>query len=176
MWSEEYGYIIYNEKKGQVFVLGNKKFTPLELKLKNNQTVELGEKVYFGNNKRTKIENINKWLDEKEFLKASKTATMSAIEKIILDTEQTFIDLVNDFAIDEEIKKNTLQKATLLGPKTIEKIIFARQEKQFTSFEDVQTRARTGVLVKNLTKKIYDEISGKDKCKIFVNKARYNGD
>ncbi len=173
MHTEEYGYIIHKKVKNHVFVLGNRKFTPLDLTVKNGQDVELEEKVYFGNDKRNKIENIERWLNEMEFLQASKTVVVSVIKNIILENESFYIDFLNNFAIDEEIKRNTLQKAFLLGQKTIEKLIVANQEKPFTSFEDVKERARVGTLIKTIASKIYAEISGKDKCKLFANKAKH---
>ncbi len=171
---EEYGYIIHKEVKNHVFVLGNKKFTPLDMTVKNGQNVELEEKVYFGNDKRNKIENIERWLTENEFLLASKTAVTNAIKKIILENENYYINFLNNFALEEEIKRNTLQKAFLLGEKTLEKIIIARQTKPFASFDDVKERTRIGTLLKTIVNKIYNEISGTDKCRFFANKAKSN--
>lgn len=173
MHTEEYGYIIHKEVKNHVFVLGNKKFTPLDMTVKNGQDVELEEKVYFGNDKRNKIENIERWLNEEEFLLASKTAVFNVIKKIILENENYYIDFLNNFAVEEEIKRNTLQKAFLLGEKTIEKIVNARQAKPFTSFDDVKKCTRVGTLLKTMANKIYAEISGTDKCRLFANKAKF---
>lgn len=169
---EEYGLVVYKNYNGHIYVLGCKKFTPLELTLKNDDKVEFLEKVYFGNEKREKIQSIVKWIDENEFARISKTVAFDAIRKIILEQQEFFTKFINKLASQDELKKNTLQKAFILGPKTLEKIIEAHNEKPFESFEDLEKRARTGVVLRNLTTKIYNEINGKDRLRIFVNKAK----
>lgn len=173
MDKEEYGFVIHKlDFKKNVYVLGNKKFTPLELSIKKDAEVGLREKVYFGPDKRDKIENIVRWISEKEFLDASKTVVLEVIETIIKEKEKQFIDIINENALKEQFK-NTLQRALSVGPKTIDKIISARKEKPFESLKDLEKRANTSIIMKKIANKIYDEISGKDKFRIFANKAKH---
>jgi putative nucleotide binding protein len=173
MLYEEYGYVIYKiDHKHSVFILGTQKFTPLELTLKNDQKVELFEKVYLGNNKRTKIENISKWISENEFSCASKNIVLEIVEKIILENKDYYLNYINDNIIKEEYK-NLLIRALCIGPKTYTKILNARKVKPFDCFTDLEKRASTKVVVKNIAEKIYNEISGKDRFRVFSNKAKH---
>lgn len=173
MDKEEYGFVIHKiVGNGNVYVLGTNKFTPLELSVKKDHYVQLEERVYFGSDKRDKINNIVKWISEREFLKAGKTLVLNVIIKIILEKEAYFIDIINNNSEKEQFLK-ALQRALDIGPKTAEKIINARKEKPFESFEDIENRASTTVVLKKLANKIYDEIYGKDKFRIYANKAKY---
>lgn len=173
MLYEEYGYVIYKiDHKRSIFILGTQKFTPLELTLKNDQNVELSEKVYFGNDKRDKIENISKWITENEFLLASKNIVLEVIEKIILENKDYYLNYINDNILKDEYR-NFLMRALCIGPKTYIKILNARKIKPFVSIEDLEKRANTKVVIKNIAEKIYNEISGKDRFRVFSNKAKH---
>lgn len=169
---EDFGYTIHKLDSKNIYVLGNKKFTPLELSLKIDQDCEICEKVYFGNDKRDKIDSVVKWINEKEFLSASKITVLEVIEKIILDNKEFHLKFINDNILKEEYK-NYLQRSLCVGPKTFKKILDARKEKAFESIEDLEKRASTKVVIKNIAEKIYNEISGKDKFRIFANKAKH---
>ncbi|PIU22163.1 MAG: hypothetical protein COT14_02555 [Candidatus Diapherotrites archaeon CG08_land_8_20_14_0_20_30_16] len=173
MEKEEFGYVIHKISfSSNIYVLGNKKFTPLELSIKKDQNVELCEKVYFGDDKRDKIENVVKWISEKEFLQVSKSIALEAIEKIIIDRKEYYINFINENVLKDEFK-NMLIRTLCVGPKTFIKIFDARKEKPFESIKDLEKRANTKVVVKNIASKVYDEICGKDKFKIFANKAKH---
>jgi len=173
MLREEYGYVIYKiEHKSSIFVLGNQKFTPLELMLKNDKNAELSEKVYFGDCRRDKIENVNRWISENEFLQASRNIVLDAIQKIILDNKSYYLSIINENVLKEEYH-TYLMRALCVGPKTLQKIINARKINQFESFNDLESRANTKVVLKNICEKVYDEISGKDRFRIFSNKAKH---
>lgn len=169
---EEFGYIVHKLDDRNVYVLGNKKFTPLQLSLKKEQNIEFCEKVYFGNEHREKVENIVKWISENEFLNVSKLIALEAIEKIITENKDYYINFINE-NIPKEEYKNLIQRALCIGPKTFEKIKKAQCEKPFECFNDLENRAGTKVLIKNIAEKIYDEISGKDRFRIFSNKAKH---
>ncbi len=173
MDKEEYGYVIYKmDYKNCVFVLGNKNFTPLELLLKNNETCDLLDKLYLGEEKRDKVQNVNKWISEIEFQEANKLIVYDAIQKIILDNEQKYLEFINSNK-DFELQKKALAISFRLGPKTTEKILDAKKEKEFNSLKELEYRAKTNIFMKNLIQKIYNEISGKDKLRIFANKAKH---
>lgn len=170
---EEYGYVIYkNELKSSVYVLGTKKFTPLELCPKKDQNIDLFEKVYFGTDKRDKIDNVVKWISEKEFLEANKTIVIEVIEKIVFEKIDYYLDFINNNILKEEYK-NYLIRALCIGPKTFEKIYNARKDKYFTGIDDLERRAGTKIIIKNISSKIYGEICGKDRFRIFSNKAKH---
>lgn len=170
---EEYGYVIHKlDYKNCIFVLGNKNFTPLELLLKNNENCDLLDKIYFGKEKRDKVQNVNKWISEIEFQEANKLIVYDAIQKIILDNELKYLEFINSNK-DEELHKKTLSQSFRLGPKTTEKILTAKKEKEFESLKELEDRAKTNIFMKNLIQKIYNEISGKDKLRIFANKAKH---
>jgi len=173
MDQEEYGYVIHKlDNKPNIYILGNKKFTPLELSLKKEVNVEVYEKVYFGKDHREKIETVVKWLSENDFLNVSKNVSLETIEKIIFENKDYYLHFINVNILKEEYK-NLLQRALCVGPKTLDKIILARKDKPFISFSDLEKRCSTKVIIKSIANKVYDEICGKDKFRIFSNKAKH---
>lgn len=118
-------------------VIGEKYFTLLEVVPKTD--LKIMEKVYIGKEDREKIDFIRKRIDFSELTSNSQSELESAVEKIVEEEKQRFIDFFNN-STAITIRRHQLELLPSLGKKHMNDILKEREIKPFTSFEDIRKR------------------------------------
>ncbi|MFH1751507.1 MAG: DUF655 domain-containing protein [archaeon] len=120
-------------------LVGTKYFTLLEVKPK--ETLSLLEKVYIGKDERDKIEFIKKRITFDELTSTASAELDKAIEKIILDDKQRFLDFYNN-SRSVSVRRHQLELLPGVGKKHMLDMLKQREIKPFESFEDIEKRVK----------------------------------
>jgi len=175
---EEYAYVLDHVERGKsstvrgregiiVTAIGEDRLTILEILGVANSTFDVSERIYIGKEGRTKVQSV---LGKMSYQKISQTAQSEltgVVEKIVMQNEKRFIDYLNN-AQPLTPRIHALELIPGIG-KTYMKIMLEEREKtQFESFEDLQNRVGLKEPIKQITKRIMEEITGEARMNLFV--------
>lgn len=175
---EEYAYVLDHVERGKsstvrgregiiVTAIGEDRLTILEILGVADSTFDVSERIYIGKEGRTKVQSV---LGKMSYQKISQTAQSEltgVIEKIVMQNEKRFIDYLNN-AQPLTPRIHALELIPGIG-KTYMKIMLEEREKtQFESFEDLQNRVGLKEPIKQITKRIMEEITGEARMNLFV--------
>lgn len=172
------GFVKPNMKsfKGKAIAqaIGTEKFTLLELVPRDNQTIEILEKIYIGPGKRDKINNVKGKIGYEDLTATSRIEIEYAIQDIIKENEEKYVNFFNEAgAVSTRLHK--LELIPGIGKKHREAIIKAREEKPFESFKDLTERVPVindpiGMLVKRVILELDNSVTrrGKNKYNLFT--------
>lgn len=166
----EHGHYGMSRPEPVAQVLGEKYFSLLEVILRDDQRVALGERLYIGDQKREKVKYIRERITPDKLTTSAKEEMQEIIDKLIMQQQQHFIDFFNK-AGQLTTRMHTLELLPGIGKKHLWTILDARKEKPFESFEDV--KKRVSLLPdpeKMIVKRVMLELADGDKYRIFVPK------
>ncbi|MGC8583272.1 MAG: DUF655 domain-containing protein [Thermoproteus sp.] len=147
-------------------VLGEDRFTLLEVTLKPGVKVEVGERVYIGVGQRDKVDKIVRRIKFEDLQPPAREVLVQLVRQIVQSQEQKYVDWFNK-AGPLTLKMHSLELLQGIGKKKVQEILAERRKKPFESYEDI--RKRVGVdPVELLVGRIMAEIQGKDPYYIFV--------
>ncbi|ABW02797.1 DUF655 domain-containing protein [Caldivirga maquilingensis] len=147
-------------------VVGEEYFTLLEVTLKHEATVEIGERVYIGNGVRDKVNKIVRRLKYDELTPQAKQELEAVVEKIVKVREKFFIDWINK-AGPLTLKLHSLELLKGIGKKTLNQVLEERVKKPFESFDDFKNRI--GINVQRLiVERIIRELQGNEQYYVFT--------
>jgi len=163
------GYPLERKMMPLVQAIGESNFTLLELVPRKGVSLQPGEKVYIGDDKRDKIYYILGRLKREKLTETAKSQLSEFILATIKKDEQKFLGFFNK---SEAINKRIHQIELLpgFGKKHMKEIIQARVEKEFESFEEM--KKRIGNLPdpeKAIEKRIFQELTNIERYNLFVN-------
>ena len=175
---EEYAYVLDFVLRGKsstvrgrdgiiVTALGEERLTILELLALPNSTFEIGERVYIGKEGRTKILSVLGRLEYNEISSAAQSELSGVIEKIVLQNEQRFVDYLNN-AQPLTPRIHALELIPGIGKTYMKTMLAEREKKKFTDFADLQNRVGLKEPIKQITKRILEEITGETRMNLFV--------
>jgi putative nucleotide binding protein len=175
---EEYAYVLDFVMRGKsstvrgrdgiiVTALGEERLTILELLALPNSTFEIGERVYIGKEGRTKILSVLGRLEYSEISSAAQSELSGVVEKIVLQNEQRFIDYLNN-AQPLTPRIHALELIPGIGKTYMKTMLLEREKKKFTDFTDLQNRVGLKEPVKQIAKRILEEITGETRMNLFV--------
>ncbi len=180
---EEYAYVLDYLPRGYIDistgresgkpvaqVVGEKAFTLLEVTPKTD--LMLYERVFIGKGERDKIFMINKKLHYDDLTATAKAELPYIIEEIVKNNEDRFIQFFN-IAPPITNRLHSLELLPGIGKKHMWEILDERKKEPFKSFDDLRHRVK-GLPdpVKMISKRILDELEGKDKYRLFVGSRR----
>ncbi len=165
-----YGYPLEKKMMPIAQAIGIKNFTLLQLVPRRGVKLEVGEKVYIGEGKREKVYYIlGKLLDDK-LTETAREQLKEFIENHVKETEEKFIEFFNK----AEAINTRLHQFELLpgfGKKHTEAILEERNKTLFKSLEDLKKRVSNLPDPKRaIEKRIFEEIIGKGRYYLFINK------
>lgn len=164
---EEYGVVLEYLPTGKSFsanpepivqLIGEERFTLLEVLLKPGTQVKLEERLYIGKDEREKVSLIKARLSYSELTEGARNELPNAIAGIINRNEQRFVGVFNR-AGPLNIREHSLELLPGIGRKHLQAILAAREQKEFESFADLT--ARVPLLqdpVKLLTERVLAEL------------------
>ena len=162
------GYPLEKKMMPLAQAVGENNFTLLELAPRRGVLLEPGEAVYIGPAKRDKIYYILGKLPKEKLTESAKQQLGEFIKKVVEKKEQEFVDFFNK---SEAINKRFHQIELLpgLGKKHMKEIIKQRQEKPFSSFEDMKKRVpNLPDPKKAVEKRIFKELTETERHNLFV--------
>ncbi len=149
-------------------ILGDTFFTLLEVVPKENITFTPHERVFIGKEQRDKVDRIKHRIGYEELTAAAKAELPTAIEKLIDEAPERFIEFFNR-AAPITTRFHQLELLPGIGKKLMWSIIEEHKNGPFASFEDLENRVKGLPLAKRMiAKRIAMELEGVDKYRIFV--------
>jgi putative nucleotide binding protein len=175
---EEYAYVLDFVMRGKsstvrgrdgiiVTALGEERLTILELLALPNSTFEIGERVYIGKEGRTKILSVLGRLEYNEISSAAQSELSGVVEKIVLQNEHRFVDYLNN-AQPLTPRIHALELIPGIGKTYMKTMLEEREKKRFTDFADLQNRVGLKEPIKQIAKRILEEITGETRMNLFV--------
>ena len=151
-----------------VQILGRDFFTLLEATPKPNVSLNIHEKIYIGKDKpRDKIDHIIGRIEYRSLTTDAKSEMPFILEEIVKETEKRFVDFFNN-AQAITPRMSSLELIPGIGKKYMWAILKAREQKLFTSFQDLKERTGVPELTKLVVKRIMEELSEEPKYRIFT--------
>jgi len=175
---EEHAYVLDFNTRGKsstvrgrdgiiVTAIGEDRLTLLEILGVPNSTFEIGEKIYIGKEGRTKVLSV---LGKMQFNKISASAQselLTVANKIVAENEQRFVDYLNN-AQPLTPRIHALELIPGIGKTYMKVMLEEREKKKFESFADLQDRVGFKEPIKQISKRIMEEISGESRMNLFV--------
>jgi len=163
-----YGYPLAKKMMPIVQAVGIKHFTLLELVPRRGIKLEVGEKVYIGEDKRDKIYYILGRLSPLKLTETTKQQLEEFIKTKVLEDETKFVEFFNK----AEAINTRLHQFELLpgfGRKHTEAIITEREKKLFATLEDLKKRvSNLPDPKKAIEKRFLKEITGQERYNLFT--------
>lgn len=151
-----------------VQILGDTFFTLLEAVPVKDVTPALHERVFIGKDKRDKIERIKRRIGYAELTAAAKAELPIAVEKLIDDAPERFIEFFNK-AAPLTTRFHQLELLPGIGKKLMWSILEERKKRPFADFDDLEKRVKALPHPKKMVaKRITMELEGVDKYRVFV--------
>jgi putative nucleotide binding protein len=177
MEMEEYGRVIDFMPDGRssdrmreplAQLMGEKYFTILEVSIKRDAKVALGQRLYIGKDARQEVEKIKKRLEFFELTATAKNELHAVAKQIVMDREADFVTFFNK-AGPISMRLHQVELLPGIGKKHLAEILDARNEKPFESFADIQSRVAllpdpTSLIIT----RINEELAGSSKHYLFV--------
>jgi putative nucleotide binding protein len=158
-------------------VLGDTFFTLLEVVPKEGVTLVPHERVAIGKEQRDKVDRVKHRVSYTELSAAAKAELPSAVEKLISENPDRFLDFFNK-APPITTRFHQLELLPGIGKKLMWAIIEERKKGPFKSFQDLEKRVKgLSDAKKMIAKRVAMELEGVDKYRAFVRPpSRHSGD
>ena len=175
---EEYAYVLDFVPRGKsttvrgrdgiiIIALGEDRLTILELLGVPNSTFEIGERVYIGKEGRTKVLSVLGRLEYENISPVAQSELTGVVEKIVIQNEQRFVDYLNN-AQPLTPRIHALELIPGIGKTYMKTMLEEREKKKFVDFKDLQERVGLKEPVKQIAKRILEEITGESRMSLFV--------
>ncbi|MBI4140318.1 DUF655 domain-containing protein [Candidatus Woesearchaeota archaeon] len=157
-----------HKKTPIVQAIGKTRFVLLELVPKKDIFVQPHEEVYIGEGKRDKIHHIISRIPFDKLTATAKNELEFVVRELVQQNVARFIEFFNK-AQPLTTRMHQLELIPGFGKKHMWEVIEQRNDKPFTSFEDLKNRVK---LIpdpeKAIVKRILQELSGDQKHYLFV--------
>lgn len=175
---EEYAYVLDFMERGKsttvrgregiiITALGEERLTLLEILGVPDVSFEVGERIFIGKEGRTKVQSVLGKMEYEKISDAAKTELDGVVEKIVTQNEQRFVNYLNN-AQPLTPRIHALELIPGIGKTYMKVMLEEREKKPFESFDDLQTRVGLKEPVKQLSKRIIEEITGETRMNLFV--------
>lgn len=163
-----YGYPMGGKMTPIAQAIGVKTLALLELVPRRGVSISVKEKVYIGPEKRDKIYYIAGRLPREKLTETAKIQLQEFIEQTVGEQEERFVNFFNN-AFPMNTRLHQLELLPGFGRKHTQEVVRVREEKPFTSFEDIKARVQ-GVPdpKKCVEKRIMEELSERQRFNLFV--------
>lgn len=155
-----------NEPLAQV--IGTENFNLLEVVARDDTRLETGEEVYIGSGDREKVRYIKGKVTAEELTETAKSELDYVLEDLVEANEEQFVKFFNE---SQPItpRQHALELLPSVGKKHMWKIIDARDEESFESFDDIRERVELLPDPVNLIqKRLRKELGGEEKHYLFI--------
>jgi putative nucleotide binding protein len=163
-----YGYPMGKRTAALAQAIGVKTFALLELVPRRGIALTTKEKVYIGPEKREKIYYIAGRLSREKLTETAKIQLQEFVAEMVGERKKEFIDFFNSAqAINTRLHQ--LELLPGFGKKHTHEIIEARNQKKFSSFEDIKERVKSVPDPKKaVEKRLMEELLERQRFNLFV--------
>ena len=175
---EEHAYVLDYVERGKsttvrgregiiVTAIGEDRLTILEILGVPDSSFEVGERIFIGKEGRTKVLSV---LGKMEYSKISNSAQSeldAVVDTIVTNNEKRFIDYLNN-AQPLTPRIHALELIPGIGKTYMRSILEEREKKKFENFADLQERIGFKEPVKQISKRIMEEVTGETRMNLFV--------
>jgi len=164
-----YGYPVSGGRMTPIAqAIGEKNLALLELVPRRGVTLQAKEKVYIGPDKRDKIYFIAGRLSKEKLTEAAKTQLREYLDKIVTEQERKFVDFFNN-AQAMNTRLHQIELIPGFGKKHTEEVLKAREEKPFSSYEDIKERVKNVPDPKKaIEKRLLEELTERQRFYLFI--------
>ena len=163
-----YGYPLEGKMMPIAQAIGVQNFALLQLVPRRGIKLELKEKVYIGEGKRDKIYYILGRLPKEKLTETAKLQLQEFIRIILGEQEKRFIEFFNK-AEPINTRMHQLELIPGFGKKHTHEILKAREEKAFSSFEEIKQRIpNLPDPKKAIEKRLIEELTEVQRHNLFV--------
>lgn len=175
---EEHAYVLHfiprgksaiiKEREGPLIqAIGEDRLTLLEILATSGTDFKPGERISIGKESRSKIVSVLGKLNYDELTNESRNELETVLEKLIRNNEQRFILYFNELQPITP-RLHALELIPGIGKTFMRQIITQREKKKFESFEELERRVGLREPVKQVARRIIEELSGGSRITIFV--------
>lgn len=155
-----------NEPLAQV--IGTENFNLLEVVPRDDVHVSPGDEVYIGEGEREKIRYIKGKVTVDDLTGNAESELDYVLDDLVAENEDKFVEFFNE-AAPVTPRQHALELLPSVGEKHMWKIIDARDEGEFESFDDISERVELLPDPRNLVKKrLREELEGNVKHYLFT--------
>ncbi len=149
-------------------VIGETHFTLLEVVVKPESALTVGERLYIGRDVRDKVDHIKGRILYTGLTPSSQNELGPAVRKIVKAREPQFVEFLNR-AGAINIRAHAIEQLPGIGKKHLEDLLNARDKQKFASFEDVKARVpHIGNVEDAFVNRILQELKGEEKYFLFA--------
>lgn len=156
-------------------VVGNQYFSLLELIIRDDVKLAMGDSIYIGDGKRDIVKYIRGRIKLDDLTVAAKEELPEIIDEIIKKNPERFLEFFNK-AGNITTRLHQLELLPGVGKRHLWAIIDERKAKPFESFEDI--KKRVPLLPdpeKMIVKRVMEELEDSDKYRMFVPRMEKEG-
>lgn len=175
---EEHAYVLDFNPRGKsttvrgregiiITAVGEDRLTLLEILGVPNSTFEVGEKIYIGKEGRTKVLSVLGKMNYEKISSSAQTELPAVVEKIVRENEKKFVDYLNH-AQPLTPRIHALELIPGIGKTYMKAMLEEREKKKFENFADLQDRIGLKEPIKQISKRIMEEITGGTRMNLFV--------
>jgi putative nucleotide binding protein len=163
-----YGYPMGKRMTPIAQAIGINTFALLELVPRRGIALTPKEKVYIGPEKREKIYYIAGRMMRDKLTESAKIQLQEFIEETVKKDEKEFVKFFNT-AQPMNTRLHQLELLPGFGHKHTQEVVKARDEKPFSSFEDIKIRVKSVPDPKKaIEKRLLEELSERQRFNIFI--------
>jgi putative nucleotide binding protein len=163
-----YGYPLEGKMMPIAQAIGLNNFTLLQLVPRKGIKLELKEKAYIGEGKRDKIYYILGRLPREKLTETAKLQIQEFVSEIIKDNEARFVDFFNK-ADAVNTRLHQLELLPGFGKKHMQEVLKAREDKPFSSFDEIKQRIPSlPDPRKAVEKRLVEELTSLERHNLFV--------
>lgn len=148
--------------------IGEQFFTLLELVIKPQASIAIGDRIYIGKGVRDKVEYIKSRIEFNQLTSAAQRELEGIIRRVVISREQEYVNFFNH-AGSISIRTHSLELLPSIGKKHLQAILSEREKKPLSSFEDIQQRIpHLGSVEDIIVQRILEELRGESKYYLFL--------
>jgi len=175
---EEYAYVLDFVERGKsstvrgrdgiiVTGIGEDRLTLLEILGVPDSSFEVGERIYIGKEGRTKVLSVLGKMVHGKISSTAQNELAGVVEIIVNQNEKKFLDYINN-SQPLTPRIHALELIPGIGKTYMKLILEEREKKKFESFDDLQNRVGLKEPIKQICKRILEEITGDTRMNLFV--------
>ncbi len=163
-----YGYPLDKKMMPLAQAIGTNQFILLQLVPRRGIRFEVGEEIYIGEGKRDKVQYILGRCPREKLTETSKGQLKEFIENSVKKNERKYIDFFNK-AQSINTRLHQFELLPGFGKKHMQAILRERENKPFSSFEDIKRRIHSiPNPEKTIIKRIYEELTEMKRQNLFI--------
>lgn len=175
---EEHAYVLDFSSHGKsttvrgregivITAIGEDRLTLLEVLGVPNSSFDAAERIYIGKEGRDKILSVLGKMDYDKISDSAQSRIPAVVETIVENNEERFVDYLNN-AGPLTPRIHALELIPGIGKTYLKAMLDERDRKKFESYEDLQDRIGFKEPIKQISKRIMEEVTGETRMNLFV--------